>query len=153
MNIAIQINQLLMTNIFFFERIKNTVMEDSYFIRFLYSNSLFSLNGIYVVITLKISALELFYNKYKCFFREIDNRETIKHLILLEQQILKKFAILNKNPYFCIKDQLNQKCIKIFSDNKELLNIDKFILKISGIWETKTDYGLTFKFIEINHLS
>ena len=26
-----------------------------------------------------------------------------------------------------------------------------FILKISGIWETNTNYGLTYKFIKINN--
>ena len=39
--------------------------------------------------------------------------------------------------------------IKHIIDNK---CANSFILKISGIWESENEYGLTFKFIEINHL-
>ena len=54
MNIAIPINQFKINNVFYFERIKNTVMNDSNFIRLIYSNSLFSLNGVYVLISFEI---------------------------------------------------------------------------------------------------
>jgi hypothetical protein len=46
-----------------------------------------------------------------------------------------------------INEQLKNGNLKIFTDigNKSLCS---FILKISGIWETQYNYGLTYKFIK-----
>jgi hypothetical protein len=41
--------------------------------------------------------------------------------------------------------------IKMFISHDHNPNNQDFIVKISGIWETSTEYGLTFKFFEINH--
>ena len=48
MNINVPIDKFDINNIFYSEKIKNTVMPDSYFIRIIYSNSLFTLNGVYL---------------------------------------------------------------------------------------------------------
>ena len=85
MNVAIQMSQIVMNNIFFLERIKNTVMDEGYFIRFLYSNSLFSLHGIYVTVSLKMTAIDSYYNKYKCIFNREENKVTIDEILLLEK--------------------------------------------------------------------
>ena len=54
--------------------------------------------------------------------------------------------INNKIPQYKIHEQLQNGNIKIFTDigNKQT---SSFILKISGIWETQYNYGLTYKFI------
>ena len=62
---------------------------------------------------------------------------------------------LNKsiNPVHGVEEQLKNNCLKIFSDknircgNYNSINL---ILKISGIWETKNEYGITFKIIILN---
>jgi hypothetical protein len=47
-----------------------------------------------------------------------------------------------------IYEQLRNGNIKLFNEvNKSFCS---FILKISGIWETQFNYGLTYKFIKIN---
>jgi len=63
--------------------------------------------------------------------------------------ILKKYEIKNKIPQFKIYDQIKNGNIKIFSDITNKTSVS-FILKISGIWETQMNYGLTYKFITIN---
>ena len=151
MNIAIPINQFKINNVFYFERIKNTVMNDSNFIRLIYSNSLFSLNGVYMLISFEIEKIEKYFNKYKCIFNKQNNISVISNLIKLEHYILQKFKITNKEPRYTMKEQLLMGFIKIFSEHKNIQNINQFILKISGIWETDIDYGLTFKFIEVIH--
>ena len=47
-------------------------------------------------------------------------------------------------PKFLINDQLTVGTIKLFEPRKDK---NSFILKISGIWETDTHYGLTYKFL------
>jgi len=73
----------------------------------------------------------------------------IDNIKVIEEDILKKYEIKDKIVQFKIYEQLKNGNIKIFSDitNKTCAS---FILKISGIWETQTSYGLTYKFIKIN---
>ena len=55
----------------------------------------------------------------------------------------------NKLPSNKIYEQIKSGYIKLFSDIGNKTNCS-FILKISGIWETQTNYGLTYKFVKIN---
>jgi hypothetical protein len=69
----------------------------------------------------------------------------------IEENILNKIDVKNKTPQYKIFEQLQSGNIKIFNDVHVKTNC-VFTLKISGIWETQTSYGLTYKFIKIvNH--
>ena len=71
----------------------------------------------------------------------------------MEENILKNVNNVNnanKIAQFKIYEQMKNGNIKIFSDNIEKTN-NLFMLKISGIWETDHFYGLTYKFVKINH--
>ena len=86
-----------------------------------------------------------------------DNIFIVNFIKKLEIDLLKNSIINNKRPIYKLKEQLAQGCIKIinilFMDSK---NADKkepneqFILKISGIWESENEFGLTYKILEIN---
>jgi len=149
MNIAIEIDEFSIENVFFQDPVKNTVMEDSNFIRALYSTELFVLNGIFLKITLKTSAVERYFNKYKCSFDMGVNREEISRIIVLENMILQRAAINGKRPCHKIHEQLASGNIKLFTDNGDSREEDTYILKMSGIWETETDYGITYKFMDV----
>ena len=95
------------------------------------------------------------YNENNIFFCEpikntIMNEELIEKIKIIEENLLKKIEINNKIPQFKIFEQLNNGNIKFFCDSFSKSN-NSFILKISGIWETHTNYGLTYKFTKINH--
>jgi hypothetical protein len=129
MNLVLDIEQFDIKNINFYEPVKNTVMNDSSFIRIIYSNKDFLLNGIYIKIN-------------------ISNEPSRKHDILeimetLEKNILKKYNS-NKIQTIKLKDQLS------YLINKN--NLITYILKISGIWETNSIIGLTYKFIYTHEL-
>ena len=64
---------------------------------------------------------------------------------------MKKINIPNKIKNYKIYDQLKSGNIKFFleNNNNEINIINYFLLKISGIWETETHYGLTYKFVKI----
>ena len=150
MNLALDYDQLNYKYIFFQEAIKNTVMENSNFIRIIYSTDLFILNGIYVKIALNTKAIEKYFNKYKCSFNIDANTDVINNLINMEKKILDIVKYKNKVACYRIKDQLLAGFIKMFISKNHDPNNTNFIVKISGIWETKYEYGLTFKFFEIN---
>jgi len=109
------------------------------------------LNGIYLQINLKIIRIDRFFNKYKCIFNIEDNKEVIQRIHNIERYILEKINIKNKDPQFCIIKQLMFGFIKIFVETPEKQNIHSYILKISGVWDAEEEYGITYKFIDINH--
>ena len=148
MNLVKKINQYNHNNLFFCEPIKNNIMNDGNFIRILYSNENIVLNGIYLLIDIYDIACEKYYNKYKCSFNILNNKDIIDNLKLIEEEILKKYNT-TKTPSYKIYEQVKCGYIKIFSD-VGIKQSSSFILKISGIWETQQNYGLTYKFIKIN---
>ena len=148
MNIIITIDQYNEKYVYFCEPIKNNIMNDSNFIRIIYSTSLFVLNGIYISVNIGHISIEKYYNKFKCTFDSIQHRDIIEKLRLMEECLLKKVNITGKNPQHKIFEQLKNGNIKVFSDSPEKIN-NVFLLKIAGIWETEHDYGLTYKFTNI----
>jgi hypothetical protein len=148
MNLVKTINQYDDNNLFFCEPIKNNIMNEGNFIRILYSTQNLVLNGIYVLVNLHDITCEKYYNKYKCSFNIINHKDMIDNLKIIEEGILKKYKS-NKTPSYKIYEQIKSGYIKIFSDLGSRQSCP-FILKISGIWETQINYGLTYKFIMIN---
>ena len=149
MNLVKNIEQYEENNIFFCEPIKNNIMNDGRFIRILYSNNILVLNGIYIYISFNDIVIEKHYNKYKCIFNTTLYKKLISGIKTIEENILTKINIQNKIPQFKIYEQMNNGAIKIFCDSLPKQN-SSFILKISGVWETPEQYGLTYKFTKIN---
>jgi Zn-dependent M16 (insulinase) family peptidase len=147
MNLVKSIEQYNDKNTFFCEPIKNNIMSDGNFIRILYSTQYFMLNGIYLLVNLNEITCEKFYSKYKCNFNISDHKDIIDKLKQIEEQLLKKYNT-NKIASYKIYEQLKSGYIKIFTDvgNRSQCS---FILKISGIWETQYNYGLTYKFLKV----
>ena len=148
MNLVKKIEQYNNDFLFFCEPIKNNVMNEGNFIRILYSSDIMVLNGIYLLISLTDITCEKYYNKYKCNFNISNHREIIESLRIIEEEILKKYKS-NKAPSHKIFEQLKAGHIKLFNDVGNI-NSCSFILKISGIWETQSNYGLTYKFVKTN---
>jgi hypothetical protein len=151
MNLVKKIEQYNENCIFFCDPIKNNIINEGQFIRILYSTNNIVLNGIYLFIQLNEIFFDKYYNKYKCSFNVNYHKDLIEKIQIIEENILIKINIENKLPQHKIYEQLKSGNIKIFCDSLVKLN-NSFILKISGIWETQLNYGLTYKFIQINHL-
>jgi hypothetical protein len=149
MNIAKTIEQYDNNCVILCDPIKNNIMNDGTFIRILYSTPKFTLNGIYLFITLNNITCEKYFSKYRCFFNILLHEHLINKLKIIEENILGKYQITDKIPQYKIYEQIKNGNIKIFNDigNKSTCS---FILKISGIWENQTNYGLTYKFVKVN---
>ena len=151
MNIVKRIDQYDENNVIFFEPIKNNIMNDGNFIRIIYSTHNVVLNGIYLLVTLNDITCEKYYAKYKCNFNIALNKDIIDNIKIIEEDIIKKYKSADKLPQYKIYEQLKNGNFKLFADI-DTRPICSFILKISGIWETQYNYGLTYKFIKINNL-
>jgi hypothetical protein len=97
---------------------------------------------------------------YKLQSHDILNSKNITDIIRIEIQILEFYKQLfqcKKKIVFMLKEQLQEGNIKLYKEHfynyinfsyKQNTNIPNVILKISGIWETEDNIGLTYKFIE-----
>lgn len=148
MNLVKTIHQFDPSHLVFCDPIKNNIMNDGHFIRILYSTDSMTLNGIYLLVQLTDISCEKYYNKYKCSFNIYHHKELIDHLKHIEECVLNNYKS-TKIPLCKIYEQMKCGYIKLFSDVGQKSS-ETFILKISGIWETQYNYGLTYKFITIN---
>jgi hypothetical protein len=148
MNIAVPIEDFDINNVFFQEAIKNTILDNSSFIRVIYSNEYFMCNGVCIKFNIPILNIDRSFNKYKCTFDILNNTELIKRITNIENKLISKCNITNKTPVFRISEQLKHKFIKVSIINTYLQNIS-FIIKISGIWYNELEYGLTYKFVQV----
>ena len=146
MNIVKNIYQYNEDYVYFCEPIKNNIMNNGNFIRIIYSTSFFILNGIYISMQINYTSVDKYYNKFKCSFDSNQHKELVEKLKIIENGLLKKSCILGKIPQYKIYEQLKNSNIKVFSDSFDKIG-NTFLLKIAGIWETDTEYGLTYKFI------
>jgi hypothetical protein len=151
MNIVKELNQFNKECVYFCDPIKNNIMTDGLFIRILYSTEFFVMNGIYLSIFFQNITVEKYYNKYRCNFDYNIHKDILDKVRLIEEAILQKVNIKNKTPLYKIYEQVCNGNIKVFSENIENIH-NLFLLKISGIWETETNYGVTYKFTNINRL-
>jgi len=146
MNISLNKEDFSIDNVYFYEPIKNSIIENSSFIRLIYSNELMAINGIYIKIDFDNVTKTNDFSKQKITININDNAKIINYIKSIESEILQKINIQRKRKIYKISEQLMTGYIKHLIDNKYA---NSFILKISGIWESENDYGLTFKFIEI----
>lgn len=150
MNLTLTMDQFDDSFIYFCEPIRNNIMNVGNFIRFIYSTNEISTNGILFSIPLQHLRIEKFFTKYKCMFAPEPNAAIIDSLIKIESTILSKYKNQNLNRKCHIKDQLCSGSLKLHPelDSCEFDSTLKpeILLRISGIWETETEYGLTFKF-------
>jgi hypothetical protein len=155
MNVAIPITSFNANNIFFQDAIKNTVMSNSNFIRVIYSDELCSFNGICLEFSMPITHIDKSFNKYKCVFDSVKSNDIVQCIAKIEKDIIGKYTFTDKQPVYRASEQLSQGVIKvlnltnIYHSNHTMNNFNKtFIMKISGLWTSDLEYGLTYKFIQ-----
>ena len=129
MNILQNLKHINNDFIFFGDPIKNSIIENGTFTRLIYSDHFMTLNGIYIWFDLT----------------ELSQREMIETLVELEKTMLFKIDIVHKNAQYKIRDYLKH----LSSRSVEEFKLNKYVLKISGIWETNIEYGITFKFLDM----
>ena len=147
MNLAITTRQFNDANLFFQDPVRNTVMDRSNFVRVIYSDGLLALRGLCIIVSLPTVSRERYFNKMKCVLDTARAGETMEQLRVIERAILRRYAPAGKARVLRVSDQLETGCIKLFSDAAPTDQTDVYILKLSGVWETDAEYGLTHKFI------
>ena len=134
-------------SVYLLNPVKNRILKNSFFIKLLFSNENVTINGIYIDVELIDSKIETMFSKHRCYFLVEKNKAFIEKCKNIENMILKKYKT-SKSKSLVIYNQLLKGYIML--SNCYPICKNNFILKISGIWESETEYGLSFKFININ---
>lgn len=171
MNIVLTDLQYDVDNIYYMEPIVNTIMENSVFIKLIYSNPIIILNGLYLKLDIKLISSEIYFKKMKYTYdiNNDHNKNMLNKIYNIENSILDKYSMNSsiKKKKNIIWDTLITGAIKLYpntlynddsvsntmvntvTNHVSKLNTNSiFILKISGIWENTNEYGLTYKIIK-----
>ena len=138
----------------FNNRIKNNVVENSNFIGLNYSTNHVTLNNMSFLFHIEDNTIETYFNKYKCDFKNTThNQSIVQQICMLEKNILHKYNhYTNSKPCYKLLDQIsNNNRLKITHFHNKTVNCGtnkktQFILKVSGLWENKEEYGIIYKF-------
>lgn len=158
MTCVLSLQQFKVNNLLYNNRIKNNVVENSNFIGLHYSNPYMTLNNVPLHFTLENINVDMYYNKYKCEFKPStsSNINTIKQLCYIERMLLDKYKPYTKSkPCLKLFNILTVACrIKLnFFEGKKIrcgsIKKGDIVLKISGLWENKDEYGIIYKFFMI----
>jgi len=146
--VTIQPENITKEYIYFNEPIQNNIINESRYIRILYSTPNIVFNGIHVLISLTIDNIERQYNKNILYYNIEKNTQTINDIKKIEKTILKKYDSL-KSPSYNLSQLIEGGVIRLFTDLTEKKKVMNIILKISGLWEDDETYGVTYKFFSV----
>jgi hypothetical protein len=123
MIILIDIDNVDTSNIYFGSRLVNKIKNMKWFQRIGYSTKDFDVQGLYIHVPIKA-----------CIYKS-----RIKQVYDIEHKILTSINPGNLHPLFSLRNEMEHKY------NNKIICWEEMIIKISGVWENDTHYGIIFK--------
>ena len=149
MNLLLKASQFDLSYIYFLDKKINIIM-DGFFTKICFSDEYISLNGVFLISPFT-NYHKQYYQKNFIQFDVNANREFINRLSTIEKQIIQYYTmfygITNKTPVFNLKTQLQNGYIKYYVEYYGS-NKGSYYIKISGVWESQSEIGITYKIIE-----
>ena len=157
MNFVIDNPNFHMKNIAFAESKKNIVLE-GYFTKLNYLSKWCTMSSLLFYLPIEPKHILNENNNIGVKFDAYSssNLNIVKFFSQLEQQLLDYYIQYQQRPFKksnLLNKQLFNGFIKINSSSKQFERSRKFIIKISGIWETKTEVGITYKIFDANKIN
>lgn len=140
-------------NIYFLDTKANNIMIGD-FTKLIYTNENMTLNGLYIISNLHLhhekresepSSKQIVYFQYN----HLQNISLIHDFVQIERRLLDlyvEYKRCTKRPKFILQQQLASESIQLYHE-PSVQHSNTIVLKISGIWETDSAYGITYKFI------
>lgn len=151
MNIAIPLSAYNPKYLFLCLPVRNTIVEDSTFARLLFSNDFMTTIGIHLQLNVVGATDEPYYQKLRTVFKVDENENMVKHVVNIENSIL-DLANTGKTRVTKLSDQLRSGILRSSATANWQTKGQNFVLKITGIWETDTDCGVTYKVTDATRL-
>jgi hypothetical protein len=153
MNLVLDLANVDIINVSFLEKKDNTIVE-GIFSKIIYTDEFITLNGIFIDFPLEIIPTDKIINKNYLFFTLQSNYNIISKIQELETKLIDCYNIeknICKKNVFNLYNQLISGKIKIYNNSYNSKH-NHIVLKISGLWETTNEIGITYKFILMNNV-
>ena len=138
MNLCLDINRINMKDIAFYKPIQNKIAHYKNFYKILYNIEIFTLNTLIIQVDVKDLQVVKENSIYKVSFTV--DPHFLEKLKILETEMLDNFNhITNKKIIYSFNKFVNK---LIYNSTNPITNI---VLRISGIWESDTQIGITNK--------
>jgi len=140
---VLKIEDCNIDNFHFLESKSNLIME-GVFTKLIYALPIFTINSIYIDFPVKQNGVSL---KNSIIFDPIYDRNLFIVYRKLETDLLQNYAethCINKKPNYSMSNMFSYGKCKFF--NAE--SVCSFLMKVSGIWESETEYGVTYKIVD-----
>ena len=157
MNVYLHINQVKLQNnielhdsIRFLYPKKNTIMNGE-FTKILYSKNTVTMNGLYLYIPFKVHDVNENNHIRHLAINNTQNIQLKQDLQIIEEQLLKNYMEYNqvkKKREYILSNQLIANQIRVYRNHGKKIS-NKYVIKISGIWETRDKIGITYKILEL----
>lgn len=124
---------------------KSNLIMEGVFTKLVYALPIFTINSIYINFPIKPN----FSVKNFLLFDQVHERNLFSVFRKVEIDLLEIYAkthCINKKPNHAMSNMFSYGRSKFF--NAEY--VSTFLMKISGIWESETEYGVTFKIVDAN---
>lgn len=134
---------------------------DGNFTKLVYSNDCFTMNGLYILFPIEYTGVEKIMNKSQVKFNAYSsyNLPIIQDFSKLELKVLeyyKQSRQCNRKISNLLSKQMYVGFMKTQRDNYDMANENKkgaqYVIKISGVWETRDEVGLTYKLYEVSEI-
>ncbi len=150
MNILVLSPEMYNKNYMYFLDSKPNHVVDGIFTKVIYSSPYYTMNGLFLHLPVRSSQVDVVV-KYKAMlnFDVNENADMVRKMRSIEHNILTQYCDknnINKKIDTCFYDALKEGKIRIYEGSKSLYS--QYIVKISGIWESESNCGITFKIIE-----
>jgi hypothetical protein len=160
MNFILNQDGFCIDYVYFLESKINMMMEGN-FTKIFYSTPFVILNNIFIDIKIVPKNIHKMNNyneysrengKYIIYFDLNENMKFFHTFIEIEKKILeyyKQYRCIDKIPEYTLKNQIMNGYLKFYNNMAEgSQNSNNYYLKISGVWENYTNFGITYKIIE-----
>ena len=126
---------------------KSNLIMEGVFTKLIYALSSFTINSIYINFPIKNSSPL----KNSIIFDQVHDRNLFSVYRKLEYDLLQSYATthnINKKPNYSMANMFAYGKSKFF--NADI--VSSFLMKVSGIWESETEYGVTYKIVDANKI-
>lgn len=151
MNINLHTSQFMTHSVSWLDTKVNTIMDGN-FTKLCYIMPNMTMNGLYLVFPVELTKLEMIDDKIQIKFcsHTSTNSEMIKHFTKIEGKMLDNYILTKQKPLkkvLLLSKQLFSGFMKVYKENhySTCNQPNIFCVKISGVWETKDECGLTYK--------
>jgi hypothetical protein len=151
MNLTIPTQKFLTRNVSWLETKNNTIMTGT-FTKICYNTPHMTMNGLYLYFPVVVTPTDIIPDKTQLKFnsQSSENHRTIKEFTIIEHKILDNYIQIRHKSLKKVQllsKQLLSGFMKVYKETNyvDLPQYNEYCVKISGVWETHNECGLTYK--------